>query len=224
MAFCTNCGAKLEPGAKFCANCGTRVTAAVTPQSGDKDVVHASDAPGVVTLSTWEVTPEPKPKKAPSRPEGKAAPKKEGRKIGCWIFVLIFIVIPLVILLIGFFSSCSYTHTPPDPGTPFPAAHNGTFVCDRDTLWFNGDGKTVSWHFAQPLPELAAKGKGEYVFLFGHGKWRYDAAEKLRLIDTAHDNGSHTFLLAAPAADSLITLYVNKGAHIESATFRKAIL
>ena len=134
------------------------------------------------------------------------------------------VVYLVLFLLIGFFSSCSYTHTPPDPGTPFPAAHNGTFVCDRDTLWFNGDGKTVSWHFAQPLPELAAKGKGEYVFLFGHGKWRYDAAEKLRLIDTAHDNGSHTFLLAAPAADSLITLYVNKGAHVASAPFRKAIL
>ena len=24
MAFCTNCGAKLEDGAKFCTNCGTK--------------------------------------------------------------------------------------------------------------------------------------------------------------------------------------------------------
>ena len=33
MAFCENCGVKLEEGAAFCPNCGTRVAAAETAQT-----------------------------------------------------------------------------------------------------------------------------------------------------------------------------------------------
>lgn len=241
MAYCTQCGAKLEPGAKFCSSCGTRVTSAPKPgrqepktapkpassPSGDTQAVQASDAPGIVTLSTWEVAPKPKQKpqqkkKNPAaRPADKQPAEKEGRKIGCWVFILIFIVIPLLILLWGVVTGCSYTHTPPDPGTPVPAAHNGIFVCDRDTLWFNGDGKTVSWHFAQAVPELGEKGAGEYVFLFWRAAWRYDAAETFRIVNVSQGSAAHTFRLAGPASETEITLLCEDKQKPTSACFQR---
>ena len=57
----------------------------------------------------------------------------------------------------------------------------------------NGDGKTIRWHFEKALPEIGQTGKGEYVFIFFNGKYRYDAAETFRIIDTAHGNASHEF-------------------------------
>ena len=265
MAYCSQCGAKLEPGAKFCSNCGTPVpsgsqTPSQTPSRkpsvpkpapGDQHTLQAPDAPGVVTLSSWEVKPErkPAPKKvtkaaSPSRKkgmskdermkkmkeiqdkknaieEGKAAREKGGMKIGCWVFIFIFIIIPLFFYLVGIFSSCSSSHTPPDPGTPIPEPHDGVFVCDRDTLWFNGDGLTVTWHFSQPVPDIGAAGAGQYVFLFSKGAWRYDAAETFRLIDTDHRNASQTFRLAEPASDSQISFYRSDRKPAAKASFVK---
>ena len=57
----------------------------------------------------------------------------------------------------------------------------------------NGDGKTIRWHFENAVPEIGQSGKGEYVFIHFHGKYRYDAAEYFRIINTANDNAQHQF-------------------------------
>lgn len=73
---------------------------------------------------------------------------------------------------------------------PEPAAHNGTFVCDGDTLFFNGDGKSVSWSFSNPVGELTGKGEGSYVFKLNNKSFRYDAAEDFSVYDGKE---SHTY-------------------------------
>lgn len=109
------------------------------------------------------------------------------------------------VLAIGV-NSCKNINLPPDPGTPEPVPHNGVFVHDADTLVFNGDGKTLVWHFSQDIPEIGASGQGEYVFLFGHGKCRYDAAETFRIIATQNQNKSHSFALIGKAGDTKFTI------------------
>ena len=114
-------------------------------------------------------------------------------------------ILSVAVLAIGF-NSYKNINLPPDPGTPEPVPHNGIFVHDADTLVFNGDGKTLVWHFAQEVPEIGASGQGEYVFLFGHGKCRYDVAETFRIIATRDQNKSHSFALIDPASDTRITI------------------
>lgn len=109
------------------------------------------------------------------------------------------------VLAIGV-NGCKNINLPPDPGTPVPAPHNGVFVHETDTLVFNGDGKTIEWHFAQEIPEIGSTGQGQYVFLFGHGMCRYDVAETFRIIATQDQNKSHSFVLVSPASDKKITI------------------
>lgn len=91
------------------------------------------------------------------------------------------------------FLSCMVHDRPPKIDTPEPAPHNGVFVNGKDTLWMNGDGKTIRWHFEKSVPDIGKTGRGEYVFIFFNGKYRYDAAESFRIIDTAHGNAHHQF-------------------------------
>ncbi len=127
--------------------------------------------------------------------------------------LLVCIMALMVPSIIGM-RGCTSLNLPPDPGTPVPSPHNGMFVCGADTLIFNGDGKTVSWHFAQAIPDIGAEGQGEYVFLFGHGKCRYDVAETFRIIATGNQNASHPFMLPRFATDSTITV-VRNGSKID---------
>lgn len=103
-------------------------------------------------------------------------------------------------------NGCSYAHMPPDPGTPEPAPHSGMFVSGNDTLWFNGDGRSVRWSFPGPVSKIGRAGSGEYVFLFRNKRWRYDVAESFRLIDTGHGKASCTFLVLQPASETLIPI------------------
>lgn len=83
-------------------------------------------------------------------------------------------------------NSCIYG-VPPQLNTPEPSPHDGVFVSGEDTLFFNGDGKTVSWHFSDSLPELGVQGTGEYYFTFHHGLIRYDGADALYIYrDSVH--------------------------------------
>ena len=94
------------------------------------------------------------------------------------------------------FIGCIVHDKPPKLNTPEPQPHNGVFVNDKDTLWMNGDGKTIRWHFEKAVPKIGQSGKGEYVFIFFNGKYRYDAAEYFRIIDTAHGNAQYQFSLS----------------------------
>lgn len=120
-------------------------------------------------------------------------------------------------LLVCVVAGCACTHInrPPDPGTPWPAAHNGTFVSGGDSFVFNGDGKSVSWHFAQAVEGLGTEGAGNYVFLFGNESWRYDAAEKLKVIPAG--GKAVTFTLSRPATEDSIELLFQG----ERRTFKK---
>ena len=91
------------------------------------------------------------------------------------------------------FICCIIHDKPPKLNTPEPQPHNGVFVSSKDTLWMNGDGKTIRWHFEKTVPMIGQSGKGEYVFIFFNGKYRYDAAEYFRIIDTAHGNAAYQF-------------------------------
>ena len=91
------------------------------------------------------------------------------------------------------FVGCAVHDKPPKLNTPAPPPHNGVFVNGKDTLWMYGDGKTIRWHFDKAVPKIGRSGKGEYVFIFFNGQYRYDAAEYFRIIDTAHGNAQYQF-------------------------------
>ena len=116
----------------------------------------------------------------------------------------------LIALLAGLcLGSCAFSNRPPDPGTPWPAAHEGTFVSGTDILRFNGDGKGISWEFTTSVSPLPAKGAGTYVFLFHNESWRYDAAEKIRITPADNTDASTVFVLSRPASSTAITLLLD---------------
>ena len=96
-------------------------------------------------------------------------------------------------LLLILLCACGRSDQPPDPGTPEPSAHSGVFASEYGTMTFNGDGESVVFDFTPKLAEATGLPDGEqngsYVFLFQHGKWRYDKAERFRVSasDTSYD-------------------------------------
>lgn len=106
--------------------------------------------------------------------------------------------------------SCASCHissnNPPKSDQPLPPPHSGVFVSGSDTLIFNGDGESVSWHFAEGLDNLGTEGCGTYAFLFDGGAWRYDAAERLDIF--ASDQRRESFHLGVPGSctDSTICI------------------
>lgn len=117
---------------------------------------------------------------------------------------IVRMILPAVILML--MVSCRATDKPTMVMSELPADHNGVFVSGKDTLWMNGDGKTVRWYFEKAVPEIGLAGTGEYVFLFGHSIFRYDVAEYFRIIDTAHDNAYHQFSLIPGATPEAFTI------------------
>lgn len=99
-----------------------------------------------------------------------------------------------VALLFLLLTGCAHD-VPPDDGTPDPAPHNGVFTSEYGTLNFNGDGKRIVFDFSSELAEATGLPSGEqsgsYVFLFQHGQWRYDKAERFRI---AASGASYDFI------------------------------
>ena len=95
--------------------------------------------------------------------------------------VLIVLAISLLLLL----CACGGRNQPPDPGTPEPPAHDGVFTSEYGTMTFHGDGESITFDFTPELQEATGLPGGEqngtYVFLFQHGQWRYDKAERFRI-------------------------------------------
>ncbi|MBQ7643718.1 MAG: zinc ribbon domain-containing protein [Spirochaetales bacterium] len=194
------------------------------PDGPKEEFFTASETAGEVVLSSWE---NPKPKaeasttgtqyqqqphqnyqqpqqpnyQQPQQPyyQQAAAPQKKKRGFFSWL-IIILLILMILYFLASILEGCKNANLPPDPGTPEPQAHEGVFVSGNDTLFFNGDGKSVSWHFH------SGSGSGTYTFIFGHGPCRYDVAEKLIISDTMMNKESRTFILKKPAADSLIQI------------------
>ena len=95
--------------------------------------------------------------------------------------VLIVLAISLLLLV----CACGGRDQPPDPGTPEPPAHDGVFTSEYGTMTFHGDGESITFDFTPELQEATGLPGGEqsgtYVFLFRHGQWRYDKAERFRI-------------------------------------------
>ena len=142
---------------------------------------------------------------------------KQKRGFFSWLIIILLILITLYFLG-SILEGCKNINLPPDPGTPVPEPHEGVFVCGNDTLVFNGDGKTVSWHLTSDssVKDLGTQGSGTYAFLFSHGLARFDVAENLLIYK---DSLQNTYLmLSIPTKDTLISIIADKGAIFE---FRK---
>ena len=80
----------------------------------------------------------------------------------------------------------------------------------------NGDGKTIRWHFEKAVPEIGRSGKGEYVFIYSHAKYRYDAAEYFRIINTANGNAEYQFsIIPGEATPEGFTIFRDDLGHKE---------
>lgn len=104
-------------------------------------------------------------------------------------------IVSVIVLLTVMFllASCSIYDLPPDDGTPEPMPHDGVFSSEYGTMTFNGDGENLIFDFAPAFAKAAGLPAGEnagsYVFLFQHGQWRYDKAERFRIAvsDVSYD-------------------------------------
>lgn len=84
-----------------------------------------------------------------------------------------------------------HRNDPPDPGTPEPDPHKGTFSCEYGSMTFSGDGKSIEITVSADLAGLTGlpegDSKGTYTFLSGdlppHGSVdvRYDVAHELEI-------------------------------------------
>ena len=104
----------------------------------------------------------------------------------------ILLLIPLLCVLL-LCAACGAKDMPPDSSLPEPDPHDGVFTSEYGTMTFNGDGESVTFDFSRELAEAAGLPGGEqsgtYVFLFQHGQWRYDKAERFRIAvsDVSYD-------------------------------------
>ena len=104
---------------------------------------------------------------------------------------LLFAAAALAVLLL--LCACGDRDQPPDPGTPEPLAHDGVFTSEYGTMTFHGDGESITFDFTSEFAEATGLPDGEqsgsYVFLFQHGQWRYDKAERFRIAvsDVSYD-------------------------------------
>lgn len=69
MAFCSNCGARLEEGARFCPECGTSVE--VTPKAGTP---AGAESPQPSPQQVQQPAPQPTPQQA-QQPASQPAPR-----------------------------------------------------------------------------------------------------------------------------------------------------
>ncbi len=105
-----------------------------------------------------------------------------------------FWIIPLMCILI-FCVACGVKDMPPNSSMPKPDPHDGVFTSEYGTMTFNGDGESILFEFTLVLTEAtglpSGVQSGSYVFLFQHGQWRYDKAERFRI---AASEASYDFI------------------------------
>ncbi len=110
-------------------------------------------------------------------------------------------VITLALIFCLLFAGCgpkSYDG-PPDPGTPAPPPHEGSFISEYGTMTFNGDGETVYIDFSPEYLEVLESPPNEetysYAFTwYSFGECRYDVATEFNIHNRASDT-SLTFSL-----------------------------
>ena len=131
-----------------------------------------------------------------------------------------FIIILLMCILL-FCTACGAKDLPPDSSLPEPDPHDGVFTSEYGSMTFNGDGESVIFDFTPELQEATGLPDGEqsgsYVFLFRHGQWRYDKAERFRVsvsdasYDFIHDftvTDENTIALQSPLNGEETILFI----------------
>lgn len=130
----------------------------------------ASDSSGEEVISSWDEqrtappaqrtataaqrTATSEPTTAPPA-QRTVAPVQKKKKRGFFSWVIIILLILITLYFLGsILEGCRNANLPPDPGTPEPEPLSGIFVCNADSLFFNGDGKSVRWHFADTSEEF----------------------------------------------------------------------
>ena len=104
-------------------------------------------------------------------------------------------IFALYVLLLAVFllAACGARDTPPDSSLPEPDPHDGVFTSEYGSMTFNGDGESITFDFTSEFAEATGLPGGEQsgsdVFLFQHGQWRYDKAERFRIAvsDVSYD-------------------------------------
>ena len=115
-----------------------------------------------------------------------STPTRNGKKEGkCHMDKKKYLIIPLMCILL-FCTACGANDMPPDSSLPEPDPHDGVFTSEYGTMTFNGDGESITFDFTPELAEATGLPGGEqsgsYVFLFQHKQWRYDKAERFRVV------------------------------------------
>ena len=137
-----------------------------------------------------------------------------------------FLIIPLMCILL-FCAACGARDLPPDSSLPEPDPHDGMFSSEYGTMTFNGDGESITFDFTSEFAEATGLPGGEqsgsYAFLFQHGQWRYDKAERFRIAvsDVSYDfindftvTDENTIVLQSPLNGEETILFI-KGENIK---------
>ena len=103
-------------------------------------------------------------------------------------------VITLALIFCLLFAGCgpkSYDG-PPDPGTPAPPPHEGSFISEYGTMTFNGDGETVYIDFSPEFLDVLNNPPNEetysYAFTwYSFGECRYDVATEFKIHNEVSD-------------------------------------
>lgn len=160
------------------------------------------------------------------------------RRIFAAVFCLMAIIAAGLIIMLR---NSVHRNDPPDPGTPAPDPHKGTFSCEYGTMTFNGDGKSISISVTPELAELTGLPEGDssgtYVFLSGdlppHGSVdvRYDVAHELEInagnvsvvlnIGIASQDGKTYTVGYYTVTDSSIPIVLEKNGKNVTADFKK---
>ena len=109
-----------------------------------------------------------------------------------------------VTLLLG---ACGGKDDPPSSNTPAPKARDGVYYSQYGTMTFNGDGRSVTLR-VNGLPE----GEGSYVYLFHNEEWRYDQAEKFRLM--IGDQSYQFFVTPGENTEDVVAFEVSQGGDV----------
>lgn len=101
MAYCSNCGSKLDDGTKFCPNCGSKVSVK-SADTADNDESSAKEPTSLIGafIQGWKEGGDDEFDEE-KESGGGDSDQESSKKSGCWRNIIIAIVI---LAIIGFFS------------------------------------------------------------------------------------------------------------------------
>ena len=156
MAFCSNCGNKLEPGTLFCDNCGTKVEnpEPAAPQNQPAPAQQPAAQPMAQSAAPAQYAPQPtaQPAAQPAAPVQPIAPAKKKTPVG----LIIVIVIAALVLVGGIIIAAILL---------LPKLIGGSASGSADYYKFESMSEGGATYTAEDLPELGLDEHAIYVIL-----------------------------------------------------------